>query len=145
MRIALGVALAIELIGLTYGVASLVGVVGAADTFVLAVLAAHAILGALAVSAVVLVRRAPWAALVLAFGPLAAACFIVLVHSFGFSYRTGGMRLTPEAVLQILAGVTVHALLAGLACAVVLGVLLFGLFRRGSAEAGRPLSNGGPS
>jgi hypothetical protein len=145
MRIALGVALAFELIGLAYGVGSLAVVVGVADPFAPGALAMHAVLGTLTVSAVLLVRKAPWVALVIALGPIAAACFLATVTSFGFSYRPGGMRLISEAVLQILSGVTVHALLAGLACAVVLGVLLFGLFRRGSAEAGRPLSNGGPS
>jgi len=145
MRIALGVALAIELIGLAYGVGSLAVVVGVADPLALGALAVHAVLGTLTVSAVLLVRKAPWVAFVIALGPIAAACFLATVTSFGFSYRTGGMRLTSEAVLQILAGATVHALLAGLACAVALGVLLFGLIRRGGAEGGGPMAKGEPS
>lgn len=153
LRIVLGFALAVEVVGLAFGIAPVGAVVrgavraGTASAvagtllFAAGVCAVHAVLAATAAGAVLLLRRVPWLAAMLTVGPLALAWFGF--HApFGYSVASRNVRLEGDTPLVLLEAAAVHVGLAMLACIIVLAALPFALIRRGGAEGGRPASNG---
>ena len=153
LRIVLGFALAVEVVGLAFGIAPVGAVVNSAVhagtasavtgtlLFAAGVCAVHAVLAATVAGAALLVRRVPLLAAVLTVGPLGLAWFGF--HApFGFSVATQNIRLEGDTPLALLEGAAVHVGVAGLACIVVLLALPFALIRRGGAEGGRRASNG---
>jgi hypothetical protein len=149
LRIVLGCALALELTGLSVGLSFVPHV--AADAlrsgvagmlpWLLVPLAAHALLAALAAGALLSVRRAPLASLILASGPLGLAVYQVSVGSFGFSTRTGS-GVSPETLHALVIGIALHGLSATVACAIAVIAIPFAAIRGSGAEGVRPMSNG---
>jgi len=153
LRIVVGFALALEAVGLAFGVGPVAAVVrsavhaesAAAVTgtllFAAGVCAVHAVLAATVAGAALLVRRLPWLAALLTVGPLVLTWFGFRAP-FGFSIVMGNIRLERDTPPALLEAAALHLALAGLACIIVLVALPFGLIRRSGAEGGRRASNG---
>ncbi len=154
LRVVLGIALAVEALGLAVGVGSIGSAVhdalhadsgsavAATLLFAATVCAIHLSFAALPSGAAFLARRAPGLAVVMMAVPIALAWLGFRAPVVGFAVSTGDLRLEPGTPLTLVEGASVHAALAALACLIVLVALPFGLIHRSGAEGGGSMSNG---